>query len=93
MWLEENWDHKFLAWELDPVIKEAYDVLGSDPEGKPSGLLGESIVWLPFNPTAENMADYLVNVVGPRQLLGTGVTLVGVTIEETAKCHVHYHKD
>ena len=91
MWVENNWDHKFLAFQEDPVIKEIYDVLGSDPEGNPSGPLGESIVFVPFNPTAENMAQHLVEVIGPQQLAGTGVTLVSVRIEETAKCSASFH--
>ena len=91
MWVENNWDHKFLAWEQDPVIREHYDVLGSDPQGEPSGLFGESIVFTPFNPTAENMAQHLVEVIGPQQLAGTGVTLTSVRIEETAKCSASFH--
>ena len=49
-----------------------------------------SLVWVPFNPTAENMAEYLVHVVGPQMLADTGVRLVRVDIEETAKCSVSY---
>lgn len=74
MWLEDNWDHKFLVWEQDPwavILKE------TDPEGT---------VVVGFNPTAENMAQYLVEVIGPMQLEGTSVTLTHVAIEETRKC-------
>ena len=91
MWVENHWDHKFLAFEQDPIIKEIYDVLGSDQKGEPSGLFGESIVFTPFNPTAENMAQHLVEFIGPQQLAGTGVTLVSVRIEETAKCSASFH--
>ena len=91
MWVENYWDHKFLAWEQDPVIKEIYDVMGSDPHGNPAGFFGESIVFTPFNPTAENMAQHLVEVIGPQQLAGTGVTLTSVRIEETAKCSASFH--
>lgn len=91
MWVENNWDHKFLAWEQDPVIREHYDVLGSGQQGEPSGLFGESIVFTPFNPTAENMARHLVEVIGPQQLADTGVTLISVRIEETAKCSASFH--
>lgn len=85
-WLEDNWDHKFLAFEDDPVLREVYDVLGSTSSGTPAGVLGQSIVWVPFNPTAENMAQYLLRVVGPQQLADTEVRLVCVRIEETQKC-------
>ncbi|MBK7380697.1 MAG: 6-carboxytetrahydropterin synthase, partial [Ignavibacteriales bacterium] len=52
-----------------------------------------SIIWLPFNPTAENMAQYLVDVIAPIQLQGTGVELVTCKIEETMKCSATYHKE
>ena len=51
-----------------------------------------SIVWLPFNPTAENMAEYLVNLIGP-SVLPSHLVLTEVTIEETAKCHVTYKRE
>lgn len=74
MWVEENWDHKTLLWYNDPLSLVLSE---QDPEG---------VVTVTFNPTAENMAKYLVLVVGPKQLLDTGVTLISVKIEETAKC-------
>lgn len=77
-WLENNWDHKFLVWERDPL--GAY-LLEIDAQG---------VVRVPFNPTAENMAIYLVTVIGPVQLHGTGVRLRGVKIHETAKCSAVY---
>lgn len=74
MWVEQEWDHKFLVWQEDPFSND----LGLlDPEG---------LVVLPFNPTAENMAEFLLNIMGPKLLEGTEVTLIKVTIEETRKC-------
>ena len=93
MWIENNWDHKFLHWEADPLIGMLYagirgvdDLHYTDEEVQ----FTESLVSLPFNPTAENLAQYLVDVVGPVQLDGTGVVLTHVLIEETAKCHASY---
>lgn len=78
-WVEDNLDHKFLAWEHDPTLRELvkYD---SD-----ANYLG--VVWVPFNPTAEKICEHLLMVVGPKQLQGTGVRLVRVVLEETRKCH------
>jgi len=90
MWLENNWDHKFLAWREDKLLQEVFQVLGADAYGRARGDLGESLIWLPFNPTAENMAQYLVDVIGPQQLTGTSVKLTSVTIEETRKCSASY---
>jgi 6-pyruvoyltetrahydropterin/6-carboxytetrahydropterin synthase len=78
-WVEDNWDHKFLVWERDPWASKLKD---TDP----------AVVFTSFIPTAENMAEYLVNVIGPRQLEGTGCILVECTIEETRKCSVTYSK-
>ncbi len=81
MWLEDNWDHKFLAWEQDALISSL----------RPKDLVDQwvfkdSIVFLPFNPTAENMARYLLTAVCPTRLWGTGVVATRVEIEETRKC-------
>jgi 6-pyruvoyltetrahydropterin/6-carboxytetrahydropterin synthase len=79
-WLENNWDHKFLLWEKDPA---RHSLINEDPNG---------IVLTPFNPTAENLAQYIVDVIGPKQLFGTGCTLIECKIEETAKCSATYKK-
>lgn len=78
MWLEDNWDHKFLVWENDPLRQALMSV---DPSG---------VVAVPFNPTAENMAEHLVQVVGPTQLHGTGVLLLCCEVQETRKCSATY---
>jgi 6-pyruvoyltetrahydropterin/6-carboxytetrahydropterin synthase len=78
MWLEDNWDHKLLLWDQDPEFYRLCDAAYG------------SVVAVPFNPTAENMAEYLVEVVGPEQLRGTGVALVKCEIEETRKCSASY---
>lgn len=88
-WLEDNWDHKFLHWEKDPLIA-SLTVVG-DAEGQ-WGHFDDSLVPLPFNPTAENLAAHIVNVVGPMLLDPYGVELVSCTIEETSKCHVECTK-
>ena len=77
MWLETHWDHKFLAWIHDPVMIEVTTTTNA---------IRESIVWVPFNPTAENIAQHLLRVVGPQQLEGTGVRVIRVIVEETRKC-------
>ncbi|WP_234740015.1 6-pyruvoyl trahydropterin synthase family protein [Escherichia coli] len=91
-WLEDNWDHKFLHWEEDPLIK-ALQVdldLCDEATGHDVRNFDNSLVSLPFNPTAENLAAYMVEVIGPQLLDEHGVQLVECTIEETSKCHVNY---
>lgn len=78
MWLEDNYDHKFLIWEHDD-LKDALVKMDA-----------ESIVVVPFNPTAENLAEHLVKVVAPEQLAGTGCILIECRVEETRKCLATY---
>ena len=88
-WLEENWDHKFLMWEDDPWYTVLHTEICSSLSNQVAcgdAAIVESFVAVPFNPTAENMAKYLIEEIGPYQLSGTGVDLVAVRIEETAKC-------
>jgi len=78
MWLEDNWDHKFLVWENDPILKTLQQL---DPEG---------IVSTSFNPTAENMAKYLVEEIAPKALKDQNCFLSLCRIEETRKCSASY---
>ena len=90
MWIEEHWDHKFLIWEKDELMLEAFPACGPDVVSEHHQIWKESLVILPFNPTAENMAEYLVDVIGPQQLSGTGVMLTHCKVEETRKCSASY---
>jgi 6-pyruvoyltetrahydropterin/6-carboxytetrahydropterin synthase len=79
--LEDEWDHRFLIWKEDPWAKSLSAV---DPHG---------VVIVPFNPTAENIAQYLCEVVGPERLRGTGAVLISVRMEETRKCAASFIKE
>lgn len=76
-WIEEHWDHGFICHRED---REIIDAL--------SAVRGQKIFLLDANPTAENLADYLLRVVCPRQLTGTGVRIVRVALWETDNCGV-----
>lgn len=71
-WLEDQWDHRMLLWVRDPLLSALV-------------MLDSSIVTVPFNPTAENIASHLLTVVGPA-LLPPTVRLVRVVVDETRKC-------
>jgi 6-pyruvoyltetrahydropterin/6-carboxytetrahydropterin synthase len=73
-WLEISWDHKFLVFKEDPWAPSLKEM---DPNG---------VVVVDFNPTAENMATYLLEDMGPKLLKPTPCKLIKVTIEETRKC-------
>lgn len=78
-WLETFWDHKFLIYDKDPLFGRGED-FWTIP----------GLVRVPFNPTAENMAKYLVDVVGPKVLNDLAVKLISVQFYETSKCSASY---
>lgn len=81
-WLEKEWDHRFLVFGQDPRAADLY-------------ILDATVVVVPFNPTAENMATYLLKEVCPYLLREAGkdhlVEVTSIVIEETYKCHVEAH--
>ncbi|KKL89702.1 hypothetical protein LCGC14_1912040 [marine sediment metagenome] len=75
-WLDRHWDHAMLLWKEDPVAW-LYDENGP--------LYGQQVCILPFNPTAENMADYLLNRIAPH-LLVEPLVCTQVVVRETPNC-------
>jgi 6-pyruvoyltetrahydropterin/6-carboxytetrahydropterin synthase len=75
-WVDEHWDHGFLAWEND---SEALEAVRRVP--------GQKVYVTRTNPTAENMALELLLEVAPRVLAGTGVSLTRVVLWETENCY------
>jgi 6-pyruvoyltetrahydropterin/6-carboxytetrahydropterin synthase len=71
-WLDEHWDHGFVLWEGDTNGLEAVKIV------RPC-----KYFTLPYNPTAENMALYLLNVVCPQLLADTTVHVKKVVLWET----------
>lgn len=78
-WLQENWDHAMIFYKKDQEMCRSY--LSEEMSGMKH--------WIsPFNPTAEEMAKFLLQVVGPLLLVGTEIQLVKVTLFETPNCWV-----
>jgi len=74
-WIDENWDHNFILFEEDSSWVSALNN-------------GRKCPWVaPFNPTAENMAAYLLRTVCPGVLAGCGVTVTKVVVHETPNCY------
>lgn len=77
-WIDSHWDHCFLVFEKD---RELIDALVK--------VSGEKAVFIcPFNPTAENIALYLLKKVCPEQLQETGVRVTRIVLHETQNCYV-----
>jgi len=74
-WIETHWDHGFICYKQDHEAREAL-----------SAIEAQKVFLLDDNPTAENLARYLLNVVGPRELAGTGTQLIRVVLWETENC-------
>ena len=74
-WIDEHWDHGILVWDEDTPLLDALTHL------EPS-----KIYCLPYNPTAENIAKYLLTEVGPKlveKIDGYDVQLSKVIVWET----------
>ncbi len=76
-WIEKNWDHGFICHQDDHEVIDAL-----------SGIEGQKIFLMKTNPTAENLADYLLRVICPEQLAGTGAKIIKVVLWETENCCV-----
>ena len=73
-WLEEHWDHRLMIWQEDPLLPKLQRIASED------------LCIVPFNPTAEQIAQHLVHIVGPQCLAGTGIRLTSCRVDETRKC-------
>lgn len=76
-WIDHHFDHTFLVYEKDLEMLQALNLVKSP---KPPFIC-------PFNPTAENIANYLLLVVCPRELKGSSVLVTKVIIHETDNCY------
>ncbi len=75
-WIDDNWDHSFLVYEKDQNGIDALSMV------QPTRLFK-----MPYNPTAENMARYLLEEVCPQVLAGTGARATSVRIWETEEAY------
>lgn len=72
-WIDTNWDHNFLVYSKD---EETINALNSISDNR-------KIFICDFNPTAENMAQYLLYNVCPIVLKDTGVIVTSIVLHET----------
>ena len=75
-WLDEHWDHSFLVW------REDHNAIAALKSVQPSRMF-----LMPYNPTAENMAKFLLEEVCPNLLAGTGAQATAVRIWETDEAY------
>ncbi len=75
-WLDQAWDHNVIIFKDDI---ETIKALQSIPRKKDPYISD-------WNPTAENMADFLLKRICPEVLAGSAVTVTKVTVWETPNC-------
>ena len=75
-WIDLYWDHNVILFEKDEQTVQAMRWV---PKKKEPFIAS-------WNPTAENMADYLLRVVCPEELKDSGVTVTRVVVWETPNC-------
>ncbi len=89
-WIDENWDHGFVYFREDGQLGSLFGfVRENTPDGwvdTPGALHGSKSFACPFNPTAENLATYLLRIVCPEVLKLTGVEVTHVRVWETENC-------
>ncbi|WP_237227939.1 6-pyruvoyl trahydropterin synthase family protein [Rubinisphaera sp. JC750] len=81
-WIDDNWDHAFLLNEADENAIAAIKMV------EPT-----KYYILPYNPTAENMARYLLETVAPDVMAGTDIEVSRVVIWETEDSFAEARKD
>lgn len=75
-WVDTNWDHNMILWKEDPNLEY---ILKCD------GLKTPYV--FPFNPTAENLAAYLLNK-SNELLKDSSVKITKIKLWETKNCFV-----
>ncbi len=80
-WIDEFWDHGFVLNEEDE------GAIQSVSNFAPKDEVEQKLYLMPKNPTAENMAEHLLNDICPSLFAETGVEITKVRIWETENCY------
>jgi len=75
-WIDENWDHTTILHEKDRDLGEAIEAR-----------TGQKIFYMPVNPTAENMAEFLLNTVCADLFSGKNARCTRIKLYETPNCY------
>lgn len=75
-WIDENWDHTTILCERD---RELGDMVAKKT--------GQKVYYMAKNPTAENMAEYLLNSVCPKIFAGKNAKCTRIRLYETPNCY------
>ena len=81
-WIEQEWDHTMILGMDDGELGDLIQPFNKKP-----------VAYLEKNPTAENLAAYLLREVCPVVLHDTGVEVVEVELWETDNCKATVRKE
>ena len=81
-WIDKNWDH-------NTVLSKDDNELGSNI----AKITDQEIYYLDCNPTAENMAKYLFNIVCPKLFHDYDILIDQIKLYETPNCSVKITSD
>ncbi|MFT4718543.1 MAG: 6-pyruvoyltetrahydropterin/6-carboxytetrahydropterin synthase [Rickettsiales bacterium] len=81
-WIDKNWDH-------NTVLNKDDSELGSNI----SKITDQEIYYLDCNPTAENMAKYLFNIICPKLFHDHDISIDRIKLYETPNCSVEIASD
>ncbi len=76
-WINDNWDHATILFDQDKALGSAIE-----------SHTGQKIFYLASNPTAENMAEYIIKEVCPALFKDDGITCTHIRLYETPNCYV-----
>ncbi len=74
-WINAHWDHTTILWDRDKPLGEAI-----------SAITEQKIYYLPYNPTAENIARYLLETICPDLFKEEGIRCISMAVHETPSC-------
>lgn len=75
-WIEEHWDHTAILFDEDKALGHAI-----------TSVTAQKIFYLPSNPTAENMAQYLLHSVCPELFGNLPIECIRIRLNETPNCY------
>lgn len=75
-WINKNWDHNLLLSDTDKELGEMIE-----------RITAQKVFYLPYNPTVENIASYLFNVVCKDLFCSDDIKCVKIVVYETPNCY------
>ena len=87
VWLDDNMDHTFLLDAADTEARKALEFFNSLQSGDSK----QKFYFMPYPPTAENIARHLAQDIFP--MLVPEVNVVRVTVQETENCNATYWRE